>query len=84
MNQTTRILTSISSVEPDSFNEFLRALGDEAPERGAKQDWYILFKTLESLEESGLVEIERSGKSIDTLILTPLGAERVRESLRER
>lgn len=82
MNLTTRILTAISSTEPSSFREFLRGLGDEAPEKGAKQDWYILFKTLESLEETGLVEIERTGSAIDTLILTDLGAERAREALR--
>lgn len=84
MNATSKILTAISATEPCSFREFLRGLGDDAPEKGDKQDWYILFKTLESLEESGLVEIERTDNAIDSLILTPLGAERAREALRER
>lgn len=84
MNLTGRILTAISATEPCSFNEVLRGLGDDAPEKGAKQDWYILFKTLESFEESGLVEIERSGDRIDSLQLTSLGAERAREALQER
>ncbi len=83
MNLTAKILTSIGSTEASTFREFCRELGDDKPDD--RTDWHILFKTLESLEECGLVEIERSGRDIDTLILTDLGAERARENLlRER
>ena len=82
MNLTSKILTAISATEPSTFGELCQGLGSDKPD--CKEDWYILFKTLESFEERGLVEIERMGDKIDTLILTSLGAERAREALRER
>lgn len=80
MNLTAKILTAIPSTENASFNEFCQGLGDDKPED--RVDWRILFQTLESLEASGLVEIDRHGDKIDSLILTELGAERAREALR--
>lgn len=82
MELAAKILISIGSSEPSDFNEFCRELGDDKPDN--KTDWAILFKTLEFLEASGLVEVERSGTQIDTLVLTDLGAERAREVLRAR
>lgn len=82
MNLTAKILTSIGATECSTFREFCRELGSEKPDN--KTDWHILFKTLEALEASGLVEVERTGNAIDTLILTDLGSERAREALQER
>ena len=82
MNYTGRVLTAISAMEPCSFNEFLRGLDGEKPEN--RDEWRVLFQTLEMFEASGLVEIERTNDRIDTLILTPLGAERARETLRDK
>lgn len=75
------ILAAIGSQEPSTFNEFLRALGDDCPERGDKDGWRELFAALEYSERSGLVEIERVQRKIDSLILTEAGAARVREQL---
>lgn len=81
MNYTSRVLTAISAMAPCSFNELLQGMGDEAPTNGA--EYRVLFLTLESFEESGLVEVERASNGrVDTLMLTNLGAERAREILR--
>ena len=77
MTEMDDILQVVPSTEPATFSEFLRGLKD-APERGDKAEWSILFRQLERLEADGLVEIERSGNKIDTLILTEAGAARAR------
>lgn len=84
MNETTRILINISSEEPSSLNEVLRGLGDDAPERGQKQEWYVFFRQIEALEELGLVEVARLNNRVETLQLTDIGTERAREALQER
>jgi len=81
---TKDILINIPSLEPASLNEVLRGLGDDAPTRGERHEWYIFFKQIESLEELGLVEVTRLGNRIDTLQLTEIGSERAREALKER
>lgn len=78
MNETARILCAIGSTEPSSFNEFLNALNGDKPE--SRDEWRVLFLTLEALEEQELVTIERFHGRIETLILTDLGAERAREA----
>jgi hypothetical protein len=81
--QTTRemeenaIMAAIGLTEPSTFNEFCRALRD-CPRKGDKDAWRELFATLEWLEHQGLVEIERNGRSIESLILTDSGASRIR------
>lgn len=72
------LLSAIGSTEPSTFNEFLRALGDEAPDREDKAGWRILFKAIERAEENGLIEVSRAGMRIDSLMLTEAGAARVR------
>jgi hypothetical protein len=84
MNLTTRILTAIPVTEPGSFNEILRALGDDAPERGDKTAWSEFFRTIDAFEQSGLIEVERRDGRFESAQLTDLGAERAREALRER
>lgn len=74
------ILRAISSHELSSFGEFCGALGSEKPTNN--DEWRVLFLQLERLEADGLVEIERLGNKIDTLILTIDGADRVREANR--
>jgi hypothetical protein len=83
MNLTTRILTAISSTEPTTFGELCRGLGSDKPE--SRDEWRQFFLTLDSFEESKLVEIERDRNDrIETLILTDVGAERAREALKAR
>lgn len=72
------LLDAIGSTEPSSFNEFLHALGDEAPEREDKTGWRKLFKAIEKAAEDGLIEVSRAGTKIDSLILTEAGIARVR------
>ena len=78
MNDTTRILCAIGSTEPSTFNEFLEGLNGDKPDN--RDEWRVLFLTLEALEAQELVTIERVRGRIDTLILTDLGAERAREA----
>lgn len=79
---TTQVLAHIPSTEPATFNEFLNALGDDAPEKDDRNSWRELFKTLESFESLELLEIERCDGRISALQLTPIGAERAREVLK--
>ena len=76
------ILAAIGSTESSSFNEFCRALKD-CPRKGDTAGWREVFARLESLERQGLVEIERNQRSIESLILTDAGADRIRAKLDE-
>lgn len=72
------ILQAIPSTEPASFREFCNALGSDCPERGEREDWAELFDCIREAEGNVLIEVERSGNSIETLILTEAGAATVR------
>lgn len=76
------LLGAIPSQESASFNEFLSALGDEAPERGDSAGFRDLFVDLERLEAQGLVEIDRVQNRISELILTESGTAQTREAQR--
>jgi hypothetical protein len=71
------ILSAIGSTEPSTFGEFCSALKD-CPEKGDREAWAEIFGLLKEAEELGLVEVERTGKLIDSLVLTDVGADRVR------
>jgi len=75
-----QILSAIGSTEPSSFSEFCRALSD-CPARGDTAAWREVFAALEWCEHQGWVVIERSGRSIESLILTKAGANKIREKL---
>lgn len=79
MPTNDEILAAIPSTEPCDFNEFLSALPD-CPEKGNREGYRDLFSQLRTLENAGMVEVERanSGGSIESLMLTEDGAERVR------
>lgn len=74
------ILAAIGSTEPSTFNEFCRGLKD-CPPKGDTAGWREIFATLEWLEHQKLVVIERNGRSIESLILTDAGADRIRGKL---
>lgn len=84
MNLSAAILTSVGSTEPTSFLEMLRAMGDEAPEKGDKAGYRELFQTIDALEQSGLMTVSRLNGRFEAAQLTDLGAERAREIQRER
>jgi hypothetical protein len=71
------ILRAVSSTEPCTFSEFLHGLPD-VPERGDKEAWAELFDKLEMFENLGLVEIERNGGRIESLVLTEAGTAKVK------
>lgn len=73
------ILKAIPSTEPATFYEFVGALGDDAPERGDKKGWWELFRDLEDLADSAVIEIERQATHIESLMLTEIGAATYRE-----
>lgn len=81
MPTSDEILAAIPSTEPATFSEFLNALPD-TPEKGDRQAWADLFSQLRTLENAGLVEVERANKggSIESLMLTEDGADRVRRN----
>lgn len=72
------ILKAIPSTEPATFRELCSALGSDKPEKGDKRAWWELFSSIEKLEKQELIEVDRNGTSIDTLILTEAGAAMVR------
>lgn len=82
MPTNNEILAAIPSTEPATFGEFLSALPD-VPAKGDRTAWRDLFSQLRTLENAGLVEIERAntGGSIESLMLTGDGAERVRRCI---
>lgn len=55
----------------------------DCPMKGDTAGWREVFATLEWLEHQRLVVIERSGRSIESLILTDAGADRIRANLDE-
>lgn len=79
MPTNNELLAAISSTEPCTFSEFLAGLPD-VPERGHSSEWAELFDQLRWAENAGLVEIERTGKSIESLLLTAEGVEAVRRT----
>ena len=85
MNLTTKLLISISAQEPTSFSELCAALGDDTPK--TSEGWREVCQTLEVLEVSELLKIERGRVSsaspfgLNNFTLTQLGAERAREAL---
>lgn len=81
MPTNDEILAAIPSTGPATFREFCAALTDIPTE---KAEWRALFSQLKTLENAGLVEVERAnvGGSIESLMLTEDGADRVRRGER--
>lgn len=79
MPTNDEILAAIPSTEAASFSEFLSALPD-VPDKGDRAEWSALFSQLRTLENAGMVEVERTDGAIESLMLTEDGAERVRRS----
>ncbi len=77
MNIST-LLKAIPSTEPATFSEFCRALGDDCPERGDKEEWADLFSHINMAESLGLIEVERDGRNTESLQLTEAGVAEVR------
>ena len=83
MPTNDEILAAIPSTEAATFGEFLNGLPD-TPEKGDRAGWRDLFSQLRTLENAGLVEVQRAGPngSIESLMLTEDGADRVRKGER--
>lgn len=79
MSDLDRILGAIRS-EATTFPEFCRNL-KECPKRGDREAWRAVFAGLEQLRTDGLVTIIRQAGEIQSLQLTPAGADRVRAQL---
>lgn len=75
---TDDILAAISSTSISDFGEFCSGLGADRPEAGDRAGWREVFTLLGDCERDGLVEVERVDGKIETLILTPAGAGKVR------
>lgn len=78
------VLAACSSSEPSTFSELCAGLGDSCPDKGDKSAWRDLFQTLDNCERDGLVDIDRVGGKLESVILTDAGADRVREKLDRR
>lgn len=79
MPTNNEILGAIPSTEPATFGEFLDGLPD-VPEKGDREAWRELFEQLRFLEQCGHIEVERTGRNIESLMLTSEGAEVVRRA----
>ncbi len=84
MNDDQIILSAIGSTEETSFGEFCSALAGDCPESGDREGWREVFNSLGSLEQQGFIEVARTDRKIDSVILTEAGADRVRARLDER
>jgi hypothetical protein len=84
MPSTIETLRAINTTEPRDFESFLDGLPDR-PRRGERSAWAELFDTIGALESMELIVVVRDGHTnrIDSIQLTTLGAERVRESTEE-
>lgn len=77
MKDTLNFLNCIGSTEETTFGELCQALGDDCPEKGDRQGWASLFKTIKDAERAGLIEVSRSEGGIDGIILTPDGKDMI-------
>ncbi len=75
------ILAAIGSTETSDFNDFCSGLGADRPDAGDRAGWREVFTLLGDCEREGLVEVERVGGKVETLILTEAGAAKVRAKL---
>lgn len=65
------LLSAVGSTEETTFGELCSALGDDRPED--KSEWRDLFLSIDAAENNGQIEVSRSGRQIDSLILTESG-----------
>lgn len=72
MDETARILTSISADKPMDFGDFLKTIDQPGDTK--------LYALLHALEEQELIKTEGTCSPITFIQLTPLGAERAREA----
>lgn len=74
------LMRLIWSTEPMRFFDLCNALRlvGECPVKGDKQEWAILFSRLNTIEKLQWIECTRIGRSIETLQLTDLGSDVVR------
>ena len=81
MPTSDEILAAIPSTEPGTFGEFCSAPAD-CPPKGDRDEWRSLFSQLRTLENAGMIEVERAnnGGAIESLMLTSDGAARVRKA----
>lgn len=77
-----KILMCIGSTEETSFSEFCQALAGDCPD--GKDEWREMFQTLRRLEGEGLIEVSKLDGKIDGMILTEVGANRIRTKLDQR
>lgn len=74
-----QVLSCIGSTEPSDFNEFCSALKRNDIMPDGKSEWAELFKVLRMLEDDVMVDIERIKGKIESLQLTQLGANSIRD-----
>lgn len=83
MIELDTLLAAIGSQGPSDFNELCRGLGGDVPQ--STGEWAELFRLIEQAERDDLVEVSRievdKRMRIDTIILTPSGADRIRGKL---
>ncbi len=74
------VLAAIGSTEASTFPEFCRGLASRPP-KGDRDGWREVFASLERLQHQGLLTLTRNGRDVESLRLTPAGADRVRAKL---
>ncbi len=84
-----QLLRSTWSTSPMSFKDLCNTLRHDIPDKpepGEPREewnafWRGLFGLIEEAEADGLMEVSRKGRDMDTLQLTPAGADRIRGQL---
>lgn len=77
------VLQAIGSTEASSFSEFCRGLPSEDMPQN-KAEWHSLFLRLDALGKDGFIEITKMQGKIESMILTKVGADRVRASMDQK
>lgn len=74
------LMKHIWSMEPIGFFDLCNALRQigECPTKGEKQEWAILFSRINAIEKLQWITCTRKGRSIETIQLTELGSNVVR------
>lgn len=79
---TTTVLTTIGSTDQITWTRFIHALPDRPHAYTESSEWREVLNTLDALHSMELIVITRdkNNNQVETLCLTALGEERLRES----
>lgn len=83
MPSTTTVLKAIGSIHPVTWSTFIHQMPDRPHAYAERSEWREVLQSVGALEDMDLILVVRnkSSNQIESLALTALGDERLRESL---